>query len=70
MRIKLSNSKLFFDEIISLRNVSLKQLSKDLNLNYSNLKQYRRGEKTLSLEVFNLFIDLSPRKEFWLIDKK
>jgi len=70
MRIKLSNSKTFFDEILNKNDVSLKSLSTKFKFNYSNLKQYRRGEKTLSIEIFERLISLSPKKDFWMRDKK
>lgn len=68
MRIKLSNPQTFFDEILKISNQNIKQLSKDLNLNYSNIKQYRRGVKLFPEEIFNNLIEKSPNKEFWLKD--
>ncbi len=70
MRIKLSNSKKFFDEILLKENLSLKKLSKKLNFNYSNLKQYRRGEKTIPDFIFNKLLEVSPNRDVWIKDKK
>lgn len=70
MRIKLENPKLFVDEILINQDLSLKKLAKKLDLNYSNLKQSRRGDKTFSKAVFDILIKLSPKKEFWINNKK
>lgn len=70
MRIKLSNPERFFDEILQKNKESLKQLSKKNSFNYSNLKQYRRGEKTMPDFIFNALIWYSPRVNFWLNDCK
>src|SRR3989344_87648 len=70
MRIRLSNSKKFFDEILLKKNLSLKELSKQLSFNYSNLKQYRRGEKTIPDFIFNSLILISPSRTYWLKDKE
>ncbi|MEK6927161.1 MAG: LAGLIDADG family homing endonuclease [Nanoarchaeota archaeon] len=70
MRIKLNNPKLFVDEILSLQNLSLKEFSKRMRINYSSLKQTRRGERTFTEEIFNIFINLSPRKEYWNNNKE
>ena len=70
MRILLFNSKLFFDEILEDKNINLKQLSSMLNFNYSNIKQYRRGEKTLPSDLFYRLIESSPKREYWIKNKK
>jgi hypothetical protein len=66
MRIKLSNSRLFFDEILNKGDTNLKQFSKKTGLNYSNLKQYRRGDKLLPDKYFRIIINYSPNKYYWL----
>lgn len=66
MRIKIREQKLFFEEILEYRKGTLKELSKDLKMNYSTMKKYNRGELTMPLEVFETLINGSPRKEYWL----
>lgn len=66
----LSNSKKFFDEILNNENLSLKQFSRKVSLNYSNLKQYRRGEKTMPDTVFNKLIFFSRDKNYWKENKR
>ncbi len=36
-----------------------------LNINYSNIKQYCRGERTMSSDLFNRLMELSPHKDYW-----
>ncbi len=65
MRILLPNSKKFIDEILQKNNSSLRHFARQMNINYSNLKQYRRGEKTFPLDVYNILISMSPNKSYW-----
>jgi transcriptional regulator with XRE-family HTH domain len=66
MRIKLNNSKIFFDEILEKEKLSLKQLSKKLNIGYSALKSYRRGELFIPKKIFEEIFKLSDNKKYWL----
>ena len=61
MRIKLNSSKQFFDEILKKDRISLRKFSEKIKENYSNLKQYRRGEKTMLEAVFNKVLEFSSR---------
>ena len=70
VRIKLKEPKRFIDEILDSHNLNLKQLSYKLKTNYSNLKQYRRGEKTFSRNVFDILMKISPNREFWIDNKE
>jgi len=70
MRVKLSNPKLFFDEILEREKMSLKEFIRKIDFNYSNLKQYRRGEKLIPKEVFESLLKYSSRKEFWKKDAR
>lgn len=70
MRVKLINQKSFVDEILAEQNLSLRQLAKKLKINYSNLKQCRRDERTFTKVVFDILINISHRKEYWLNNKK
>jgi len=65
MRIKLNSSKQFFDEILKKDRISLRKFSEKIKENYSNLKQYRRGEKTMLEAVFNKVLEFSSRKDYW-----
>ncbi len=65
MRIKLTNPSLFIDEITYKSRLNIKDFSKKHNINYSNLKQWRRGEKTFPDKVFKKLLIYSPRKNYW-----
>lgn len=65
MRVKIQQPKLFFDEILKEKNITLKELSKIIKANYSPLKRYRRGELLIPEELFNKLLSLSNRKYFW-----
>lgn len=65
MRIKLKKQREFFKEILSKEKINLIQLSKKLKLNYSNLKQYSRAERTIPEHVFSVLISLSPNSLYW-----
>lgn len=66
MRIKLNNSKIFFDEVLKKENLSLKQLSRKLNIGYSALKNYRREELLIPKNIFEEILKLSDNKKYWL----
>ncbi len=65
MRVRLKNPKGFFDEILKGRGIKLSNFSRISNLNYSILKQCRRGEKTIPLYMFDKLLRYSAKKEFW-----
>lgn len=65
MRIKVPQSRLFFDEILKEKNIKLKALSKIVKINYSSIKKYRRGELLIPEKYFNKLLSLSHRKDFW-----
>lgn len=66
MRILLKNPKKFFDEILEKDKISLRKFSEKIKTNYSNLKQYRRREKTIPKELFDNLVNYSPNKNYWL----
>lgn len=70
MRIKLSNPKAFFNEILDKNSQNIKDLSKKLNVNYSNFKKYRRGDLLIPESIFNELIKNHSKKDFWLKDAK
>jgi intein/homing endonuclease len=66
MRIKVVNQKGFFREILEVNKINLIALSKKININYSTLKKYARGEYLIPEDVFVRLIGLSGKKEIWL----
>lgn len=66
MRIKVNNSKLFFQEILTYKNIDLKKLSNLLKINYSSIKKYRRGDLLIPEFIFKNLLILSPNKESWI----
>ncbi len=66
MRIKLKDSGKFFKEVLEKEKSSLKTLSKKININYSTLKKYARGELLLPQELFSKLLNLSAKKDRWL----
>ena len=65
MRVKLDNPKIFIDEILKEYGINLKQLSIKMGSNYSNLKQYRRGEMLFPEMIFISLLEYSKRKKYW-----
>ena len=65
MRIQLSNPKKFFEQILKKKGLNLINFAKILEVNYSTLKKYRRGELTLTKDIFSKIIKYSPNKENW-----
>ena len=59
-RIKLKNSIRFFNEI--LKGKSLISFSKKVNINYSTLKQWRRGELLIPENKFYELLKYSKDK--------
>ncbi len=59
MRIKLKKPREFFDRVMKNEKASLRQLSKQLGINYSNLKHYRRGDRTIPTEIFSKFSNIN-----------
>ncbi len=65
MRIKIINSRMLFDEILRERKISLKQFSRIIKENYSNLKKYRRGDLSIPEALFSKLLNSSPKGSFW-----
>lgn len=65
-RISIKKQKIFFQEILKTKKLSLRALSKKLNINYSNLKRFARGENSIPQDVFDKLMKRSKRKKYWL----
>ena len=70
MKIKIKNSKKFFDEMLNKEGMSLRKFSKSLRIGYSNIKRYRRGESTIPQDLFDKLIKHSLNKKYWLKNLK
>src|SRR3989344_7662904 len=65
MRIKLRSTRKFFKEILEKNGLSLRKFGTAIGINYSNLKQYYRGERTLPSLVFKNLLKHSTNKKYW-----
>lgn len=63
MRIKLNNPKTFFNEL--KKEKSLRKFSKEINIAYSTIKRWYRGENTIDQRVYDSLIKRSPDKAQW-----
>lgn len=66
MRVKLGYSRRFFDEILQNQSLSLKQFSKLIKVNYSNLKKYRRGDLCIPKSIFDAVLSFSSKRHYWV----
>lgn len=64
-RVLLKNQKIFFKEILENKNLSLRSLSKKLNINYSTMKQIARGEISLPKNIFDRLLSYTKKAEYW-----
>src|SRR3989344_1140036 len=60
MRIRIKNPKAFFKEIKGEK--SLKLFSKEIGINYNNIKRWYRGENTIDENSFNILINKQTNK--------
>lgn len=63
-RIEIKEPIKFFDDI--LQNGSLRSFGKQIGINYSTLKQWRRGDLLIPEEIFYRLLKYSINKVYWL----